>query len=79
VLLGQGKKVAEIVQALGITDVTDSRWRQEFGGMSTAHRTAHVSRESLATSSGFQPILTERQGSEGRWLLTGKTEAIPRK
>lgn len=35
-LLGQGKKVAEIVKALGITDVTDSRWRQEFGGMSTA-------------------------------------------
>ena len=36
VLLGQGKKVAEIVKVLGITDVTDSRWRQEFGGMTTA-------------------------------------------
>ena len=35
-LLGQGKKVAEIVKALGITDVTYYRWRQEFGGMSTA-------------------------------------------
>ena len=27
VLLGQGKKVAEIVKALGITDVTYYRWR----------------------------------------------------
>jgi hypothetical protein len=36
VLLGQGKKVAEIVKGLGITDVTSDRWRQECGGMSTA-------------------------------------------
>ena len=36
VLLGQGKKVAEIVKGLGITDVTYYRWRQEFGGMSPA-------------------------------------------
>jgi putative transposase len=36
VLLGQGKKIAEVVKALGVSDVTDSRWRQEFGGMSTA-------------------------------------------
>jgi len=35
VLLGQGKKVAEIVKVLGITEVTDFRWRQEFGGMSS--------------------------------------------
>ncbi len=36
VLLGHGKKVAEVVKALGITEVTYYRWRQEFGGMSTA-------------------------------------------
>jgi transposase-like protein len=30
VLLGQGKKVAEVVMALGVTDVTYSRWRQEY-------------------------------------------------
>ncbi len=35
VLLGQGKKVAEIVKALRITDVTYYRWRQEFGSMTT--------------------------------------------
>jgi putative transposase len=36
VLLGQGKKIAEVVKALGVTDVTYYRWRQEFGGMTTA-------------------------------------------
>ncbi len=36
VLLGQGKKVAEVVKAPGVSDVTDSRWHQELGGMSTA-------------------------------------------
>ena len=36
VLLGQGKKVAEVVKALGVTEVTYSRWRQEYGGMTTA-------------------------------------------
>jgi hypothetical protein len=36
VLLGQGKKLAEVVKVLGVSDVTDSRWRQEYGGMTTA-------------------------------------------
>jgi putative transposase len=28
--------VAEVVNALGVTEVTYSRWRQEYGGMTTA-------------------------------------------
>ncbi len=32
--LGQGKKVAEVVKALGVSEVTYYRWRQEYGGMS---------------------------------------------
>jgi putative transposase len=36
VLLGQGKKLAEVIKALGVSDVTYYRWRQEYGGMSTA-------------------------------------------
>ena len=36
VLLGQGKTVVEIIKALGITEATYYRWRQEYGGMSTA-------------------------------------------
>ncbi len=33
VLLGQGKKVAEVVKALGVSEVTYYRWRQEYGGL----------------------------------------------
>ena len=32
-LLGQGKKVAEVVKELGIHEVTYYRWRKEYGGM----------------------------------------------
>ena len=47
VLLGQGKKLAEVVKALGVSDVTYYRWRQEFGGMSTtqAKRLKELERE----------------------------------
>jgi len=34
VLISQGKKVVEAIKALGVTDVTYYRWRQEYGGMS---------------------------------------------
>jgi putative transposase len=33
VLLGRGKKVAEVVKELGIHEVTYYRWRKEYGGM----------------------------------------------
>ena len=34
VLISQSKKVVEVIRTLGVTDVTDYRWRQEYGGMS---------------------------------------------
>jgi putative transposase len=36
VLISQGKKVVDVIRALGVTDVTYYRWRQEFGGMSVS-------------------------------------------
>jgi putative transposase len=33
VLVSQGKSVAEAVRAIGVTEVTFYRWRQEFGGL----------------------------------------------
>ena len=33
VLTSQGKPVAEAVRAIGVTEVTYYRWRQEFGGL----------------------------------------------
>jgi putative transposase len=32
--LGQGKKLGEVVRALGVSEVTYYRWRREYGGMS---------------------------------------------
>jgi len=36
VLLSQGKKVVDVIKAIGVTDGTYFRWRQEFGGMSVS-------------------------------------------
>jgi len=33
VLISQGKPVADAVRAIGVTEVTYYRWRQEFGGL----------------------------------------------
>ena len=47
VLLGEGKKVSEVVKALGIHEVTYYRWRKEYGGMniSQAKRLKELERE----------------------------------
>lgn len=47
VLLGQGKRVADVVKALGVSEVTYYRWRQEYGGMSApqARRLKGLGRE----------------------------------
>ncbi len=33
VLLAQGKPVADAVRAIGVTEVTYYRWRNEYGGL----------------------------------------------
>ena len=35
VLVSQGQSVADAVRAIGVTEVTYYRWRQEFGGLKT--------------------------------------------
>ena len=35
VLTGQGQSVADAVRAIGGTEVTYYRWRQEYGGLKT--------------------------------------------
>jgi putative transposase len=35
VLTSQGQSVADAVRAIGVTEVTYYRWRQEFGGLKT--------------------------------------------
>ncbi len=47
VLLGQGRTVAEVVKALGVSEVTYYRWRQEYGGLkvSQARRMKELEKE----------------------------------
>ena len=33
VLVSQGRSVAEAIRSIGVTEVTYSRWRQEYGGL----------------------------------------------
>src|SRR4051794_39223960 len=33
VLVSQGQSVAEAIRAIGVTEVTDYRWRREYGGL----------------------------------------------
>ena len=34
-MVSQGQSVADAVRAIGVTEVTYYRWRQEFGGLKT--------------------------------------------
>lgn len=34
-MVSQGRSVADAVRAIGVTEVTYYRWRQEFGGLKT--------------------------------------------
>ena len=36
VLLGQGKRVPEVVKTIGISEVSYYRWRKEYGGLSVS-------------------------------------------
>jgi transposase-like protein len=37
VLASQGQSIADAVRAIGVTEVTYYRWRQEYGGLKSDH------------------------------------------
>ena len=47
VLIGQGKRMPEVIKALGVHEVTYYRWRREYGGLdvSQAKRLKELERE----------------------------------
>ena len=47
VLIGEGKKMPEVIKTLGIHEVTYYRWRKEYGGLSIsqAKRLKELERE----------------------------------
>jgi transposase-like protein len=63
VLLGQGKKVSEVVKALGASEVTCYRWRQEYGGMSVsqARRLKEPGRENARLRQAVADLTLDKQ------------------
>ena len=63
VLLGQGKRVAEVVRALGVSEVTYYRWRQEYGDMSAsqARRLKELERENARLRRAVADLALDKQ------------------
>ena len=63
VLLGQGKKVVEVVKALGVSEVTYYRWRQGYGGMSApqARRLKELERENARLRRAVADLALDKQ------------------
>jgi transposase-like protein len=72
VLSGQGKSVAEICRALGITDQTYYRWRKEYGGMGTEQAKRLTHRPTPAFSRGHGQSL-EQENAQLRKVLADLT------
>jgi putative transposase len=77
VLLGQGKKVAEVVKALGVSEVTYYRWRQEYGGMSVpqAKRLKELERENARPRRAVADLTLDKrilkEAAEGNFFRNG--------
>ncbi len=77
-LLNAGQSVGQVLQALGISEATYHRWRQQYGGMkaSEAKRLKELEQEN-AGSSGCWPMRTwTTTSSSVRWTTweTGKPD-----
>jgi putative transposase len=82
VLLGQGKKVAEVVKALGVSEVTYYRWRQEYGGMSVpqARRLKELERENARLRKAVADLTLDKMVLQeaGRGNQSAPSAAGPR-
>jgi putative transposase len=52
VLLSEGKKVPEVVKALGIHEVTDYRWRREYGGLKVSQAKRLKTSSAIGSATG---------------------------
>ena len=62
VLLGEGKKIPEAIEALGIHEVTYYRWRREYGGMSLsqARRLKELERENARLRQAISDLTLDK-------------------
>ena len=62
VLLGQGKKVPEVVKVIGVSEVSYYRWRKEYGGMdiSQAKRLRELERENARLRQAISDLTLDK-------------------
>ncbi len=62
-LLGQGKRVGEVVKALGVSEVTYCRWRRGYGGMSVsrAKRLKELEKENARLRRAVADLALDKQ------------------
>ena len=62
VLLGQGKKVPEVVKAIGVSEVSYYRWRKEYGGMdvSQAKRLKELEQENARLRRAVSDLMLDK-------------------
>ena len=63
VLIGQGKRVTEVIKGLGVSEVTYYRWRQEYGGMSVsqARRLKELEQENARLRRAVADLTLDKQ------------------
>ncbi len=61
-LLGEGKKAAEVVKATGVYEVTSYRWRKEYGGLKVAQakRLKDLERENLRLRRAVSDLILDK-------------------
>ena len=62
VLVAQGTPVVEAIRAIGVTEVTYYRWRQEYGGLKS-DQIKRMKELEPRTSACAKPLLTSRSTS----------------
>jgi putative transposase len=73
VLVGQGKRVAEAVRAMGVTEPTYYRWRTEFGGLKLdqVKRLKELERENARLRKAVSDLTLEKvilkEAASGKW------------
>ena len=73
VLVSQGKTVADSVRSIGVTEVTNYRWRKEFGGLKLdeVKRLKELETENMRLRKGIADLTLDKlilkEAASGNW------------
>jgi putative transposase len=74
VLVSQGQSVAEAIRAIGVTEVTYDRWRQEYGGLKSdqVRRLKELEAENARLRRAVSDLTVEKlilkEAARGNWF-----------